>query len=143
LANSLKKNTIKTLIKSIKSLKGYLNPVVQELEKKMQNAAAEVLDFEEAHRCKTQLARLKNFQVKSTVVNPKLKNKDVLSFTRVADLGFVNYMKVSEGIIVASTSKEFKITSDDAIPGILSSILYDFRATSEVGSDEVISQSPR
>jgi excinuclease ABC subunit C len=124
-----------------KILKGYLNPVVQELEKKMQKAA-EVLDFEEAHRCKTQLARLKNFQVKSTVVNPKLKNKDVLSFTRVADLGFVNYMKVSEGIIVASTSKEFKITSDDAIPGILSSILYDFRATLKSEATEVILNHP-
>ena len=66
-------------IKAIRAIiKGNFKDSLQQFEEQMKERAAEMA-YEEAQRIKEKLDILKNYQAKSSIVNPKISNVDVFS----------------------------------------------------------------
>jgi excinuclease ABC subunit C len=87
-------------IEQIKNmLKGNFSAVKSHLKAEMQRAAEE-MKFELAHQLKEKLALFEDYQGKSTVVNPAIRNVDVFSIADDEKEAFVNYLKVINGAII-------------------------------------------
>lgn len=100
-------------IQSIREiLKGNYNEVIDHMTELM-HAYANVLDFEKAQSVKEKIEKLKNYQKKSTVVNPNIGNVDV--FTIVSDevTGYVNFLRINNGSIISAHTLEMKKKLDE------------------------------
>ena len=76
-------------------------------------AFAENLDFEKAQEHKIKLDALEDYQGKSTVVNPKIRDVDVFSIETDEKQAFVNYLKVVNGAIINTYTLEMTQNLDD------------------------------
>ncbi|NQY29157.1 MAG: excinuclease ABC subunit UvrC [Flavobacteriaceae bacterium] len=76
--------------------------------KKLMNAYAENLQFEDAQRIKEKVEVLENYQSKSTIVNPKISNVDVFSIVSDESYGYINFLQISYGSIIRSHTLELK-----------------------------------
>lgn len=88
-------------------LKGNLNEVKVHLKKQMHEAAKN-LAFEDAHKYKMHLDIVEKFQAKSTIVPPTIQDVEVLSVVSDSNKGFVNYLRVTNGIITRARNLEIK-----------------------------------
>ena len=87
-------------IEQIKNiLKGNFAAVKSHLKEEMQRYA-ENLQFEQAQIAKDKLALFEDYQGKSTVVNPAIKDVDVFAIADDEKEAFVNYLKVVNGAII-------------------------------------------
>ncbi|MDI9320381.1 MAG: excinuclease ABC subunit UvrC [Phycisphaerales bacterium] len=95
-------------------LKGNIGVVLKGLKTEMSVLAAN-LEYEKAEIIKQKMLSLQQYQQKSTVVNPKLNNIDVVSLLSDEKEAYVNFMMLQNGtIIYANTSKiEKKIEDED------------------------------
>ncbi len=80
-------------------LKGNFAAVKQHLKEEMQRAA-ENLQFEQAQALKEKLGLFEDYQGKSTVVNPNIRDVDVFAIAEDEKEAFVNYLKVVNGAII-------------------------------------------
>ncbi|MBK6995153.1 MAG: excinuclease ABC subunit C [Lewinellaceae bacterium] len=80
-------------------LKGNFAAVKNHLKDEMARAAAE-MRFEQAQVLKEKLALFEDYQGKSTVVNPSIKDVDVFAIADDEKEAFVNYLKVVNGAII-------------------------------------------
>ncbi|CAM1334408.1 excinuclease ABC subunit UvrC [Tenacibaculum aestuariivivum] len=95
-------------IKAIRNiLKGNFKEILEKLQRIMLAFASE-MKFEEAQKIKDKLASLKNYQAKSTIVNPSINNVDVFSIISDETHGYANFFKVMNGAIVQSYTTEIK-----------------------------------
>ena len=104
-------------------LKGNTGEVFNYLKNTMQRYAAE-MQFENAEIYKKKIADLHMYTSKSTVVNPRLGDMDVVSVVSEEDRAFVNYMMVVSGNIVYSKNLRVDKKLDESDREILS-IAYD------------------
>ena len=88
-------------------LKGDIRSVIKHLEVLMQDFAKEMA-FEQAQSVKEKIELLKNYQAKSTIVNPKINDVDVFSIVSDEKYAYVNFFKVASGAIIQSHSLELK-----------------------------------
>lgn len=89
-----------TKIEQIKNvLKGNFAPVRQHLANEMQHFA-EQMQFELAHQMKEKLTLFDDYQGKSTVVNPNIKDVDVFAIAADEKEAYVNFMKVANGALI-------------------------------------------
>ncbi len=87
-------------IEQIKNmLKGNFSAVKSHLKAEMQQAAEE-MKFELAQQLKEKLALFEDYQGKSTVVNPSIRDVDVFAIAEDEKEAFVNYLKVVNGAII-------------------------------------------
>ncbi|MFN0036146.1 MAG: excinuclease ABC subunit UvrC [Saprospiraceae bacterium] len=87
-------------IEQIKNiLKGNFAAVKNHLKEEMARAASE-MKFEQAQVLKEKLALFEDYQGKSTVVNPAIRDVDVFSIADDEKEAFVNYLKVVNGAII-------------------------------------------
>lgn len=88
-----------------KIISGDIKSVIKHLKNEMNNFAVN-LDYENAHKTKEKLTLLKNYQSKSTIVNPNINNVDV--FTMISDdsTAFINFLKINSGAIIQSYTLE-------------------------------------
>lgn len=87
-------------IEQIKNmLKGNFTAVKSHLKAEMQLAATE-MRFEHAQNFKEKLALFEDYQGKSTVVNPAIRDLDVFAIADDEKEAFVNYLKVANGAII-------------------------------------------
>jgi excinuclease ABC subunit C len=119
-------------------LKGQLN-IPQQYFKQNMVAAAEKMEFEKAHGWKQKLDLLQNFQAKSTVVNPKIGNVDVVAIASDEESAYVNYLKIVNGYIMAAQTLEVKKKLDEPDDEILALVLFEMRTTYESDAKEIIS----
>ena len=103
------------------------------------NAAAEKMEFEKAHEWKMKLETLQSFQSKSTVINPKIGNVDVVAIASDEDAAYVNYLKIVNGYIMAAQTLEVKKKLDEPDDEILALVLFEMRTTYESDAKEIIS----
>lgn len=94
-------------------LKGNLSLVKNYFKDAMQTHA-EALEYELAHRFKEKLDLLDKFQVKSTVVNPKISDLDVFTIVSENSKAFVNYLNIKNGSIISSQTVELKKKLDES-----------------------------
>lgn len=107
-------------------LKGNFKEATEFLTAQMQKYATE-LAFEEAQKIKEKLELLKNYQAKSTVVNPSISNVDVYSIVSDDDYAYVNFFNIVNGAIIRSHTSEIKKKLDETDAQILEQAIITFR----------------
>lgn len=118
-------------------LKGQMS-IPQQYFKQNMVQAAEKLEFEKAHEWKIKLELLQNFQTKSTVVNPKIGNVDVIVIASDEEAAYVNYLKIVNGYIMAAQTLEVKKKLEETDEEILALVLFEMRTTYESEAKEII-----
>jgi len=89
---------------------------------------ADDLKFEQANLIKSKINALENYQYKSTVVNPKISNVDVFSYSEDENFVYVNFLQISFGSIVRSFNLEIKSKIDEGIKKIFRTSSYRNKA---------------
>lgn len=125
-------------IKNIKHiLRGNLTEVKVHLKNLMQLAAND-LKFEEAARYKRKLDVLDSYQSKSTIVTGILNDVDVFSIVSDDKFAFINYLKVSNGIIIQTQTFEVKKKMDESDAELLGFAIAEVRDEYNSSSKEII-----
>lgn len=118
-------------------LKGNINEVVKLLKDEMAGNAAN-MQFEKAQIIKNKIESLQTYQSKSTIVNPRLGNVDVVGMTTDENYFFINYMMVSKGSIVYAKTIQVQKKLDEQEADVLSLALASLRDTFQSNAEEVI-----
>ena len=98
---------------------------------------ADKMEFEEAQRIKDKINVLENYQVKSTVVNPKINNVDVFSIISDNAFAYVNFLQLSHGSIVRSHTLEIKKKLDESDEELLQLAIVEIRQRFKSESKEL------
>ncbi|RLD69936.1 MAG: excinuclease ABC subunit C, partial [Bacteroidetes bacterium] len=126
------------IIDQIRSIiKGNISQVILELQRLMLEAA-DKMDFEKAQLLKEKIGILENYKSKSTIVNPKIDNVDVLSIINEEKMAYVNYLRVIKGAVVQAHTVELKKKLDETEEDLLLFALTDFRNRFHSTADEII-----
>lgn len=121
-------------------MKGNIQDVVRHLKDEMQDQAAQ-LAFEKAQIIKFKIDSLLQYQSKSTVVNPKMDNADVITMVADEQHYYVNYMMVNKGTIIQSkTLCVEQKTEEESEEDVLSLILDKMRETFASNAYEVLTE---
>ena len=117
-------------------LRGNLKVVKEHLQKKMERASAD-WKFEDANRYKYRLDLLTKYQNRSTVVNPRITDVDVINISQNERYAYINYLRVSGGIIIQSRNIEMKKKMDEPLEDLLE-IAYGEISIHNANTTEVI-----
>lgn len=118
-------------------LKGHFTSVKRYLKEEMQRQA-EQLNFERAQEIKVQYDALTNYQGRSTVVNPKIRDVDVFSLTQDDDVAYFNYLKVVDGAIINTFTMELDTNLDEEKEDVLIFAIQTLREKYQSIAPEVI-----
>ena len=125
-------------IRQIKDiLKGNISSVIKYL-KDLMEAYVTDLEFEKAEEIRKRLESLKNYQSKSTVVNPKMNDVDVFSFIEDDTAGYVNYIRVINGAIIQSHTMEFRKKLNESADEILQMAISETKNRSQHIAKEIL-----
>jgi excinuclease ABC subunit C len=114
-------------IEAIRNIvKGNFKESLNRFKDQMKKYAVD-LHFEDAQRIKDKIDVLENYQVKSTVVNPKISNVDVFSVISDPDYGYVNFLQLSHGAIIRSHTLEIKKKLDETDAEMLELAVVEIR----------------
>ena len=122
-------------------LKGNLSIVKNHFKSEMLTAA-EALEFESAQKFKDKIDLLDKFQIRSTIVNPKLSELDVFTIVSEKQVAFVNYMQVKNGAIILARTVEIKKKLEESDEDVLSLVAFELRDRHSSTNKEVISNIP-
>ncbi len=109
-----------------KILRGDLQQVQNFLKKKMMTHAAN-LEFEEAAKLKHKLDLLENYRSKSTVVDTNISNVEAFGFAKDINSYYISYLRIQNGVIVASHSVEIRKRIEETDEDILAYAIVDIR----------------
>lgn len=98
---------------------------------------ANAMEFEKAQQIKEKIEVLENYQVKSTVVNPKISNVDVFSIFSDETHAYVNFLQVSHGAIIRSHTIEIKKKLDEKNEHLLQLAVVEIRQRFSSESKEI------
>jgi excinuclease ABC subunit C len=98
---------------------------------------ANEMRFEEAQQIKEKIDILENYQVKSTVVNPKISNVDVFSIISDEAFAYVNFLQLSHGSIVRSHTMELKKKLSEKDEELLQLAIVEIRQRFNSQSKEI------
>lgn len=118
-------------------LKGHFGSVKRYLKAEMQRHA-EALEFERAQEIKVQYDALENYQGRSTVVNPNIKDVDVFSLEQDEDMAYFNYLKVVDGAIINTFTMELDKNLNDKQEDLLVFAIQTLREKYQSIAPEVI-----
>ncbi|MGB5646165.1 MAG: excinuclease ABC subunit UvrC [Muriicola sp.] len=107
-------------------IKGNFKSSLHYFKKEMKALAAEMY-FEEAERIKNKIEVLENYQVKSTIVNPKINNVDVFSIISDDAYAYINFLQLSHGSIIRSHTMEIKKKLQEADKDLLQLAIIELR----------------
>ena len=117
-------------------IKGNFRTSLNYFRNRMNHLASE-MQFEAAQVMKEKIDVLENYQVKSTVVHPKISDVDVFSIVSDPTHAYVNYMQISHGLIVRSHTLEIKKKLEESDKDLLALAIVDLRARFESDCREV------
>jgi excinuclease ABC subunit C len=117
-------------------IKGNFKSSLHYFKSRMKLLATE-MKFEEAQLIKDKIAVLENYQVKTTIVNPKINNVDV--FTIISDevFAYVNFLQLSHGSIIRSHTLEIKKKLDETDEELLQLAIIEIRLRFNSRSTEI------
>ena len=118
-------------------LKGDFGDLLDDLKRQMY-AAAEELRFEEAEAVKRKLHLLEEYQSRSTVVDTKVTDVDVVSILSDDRHAWVNYMRCKHGAIIYSISNEVKKQLDESDAELLATVIPALHEQSHSTAQEII-----
>ncbi|MDY0089570.1 MAG: excinuclease ABC subunit UvrC [Flavobacteriaceae bacterium] len=122
-------------------LKGNFKDSIRDFKKQMNKLSAE-LEFEEAQQIKEKIEILKNYQAKSTILNPKISNIDVFSIVSDETMAYVNFLQISHGAIVRSHTLELKKKLNESDEELLELAVIELRERFKLSSKEVVLPFP-
>ncbi|MEO0526882.1 MAG: excinuclease ABC subunit UvrC [Bacteroidota bacterium] len=117
-------------------IKGNFKSSLNYFRKQMKVLASE-MNFEEAQRIKDKIEVLENYQVKSTIVNPKINNVDVFSIISDEAFAYVNFLQLSHGSIIRSHTMEIKKKLDESNVDLLQLAILEIRQRFNSNSKEL------
>ncbi|MBT8183653.1 MAG: excinuclease ABC subunit UvrC, partial [Eudoraea sp.] len=117
-------------------VKGNFKSSLKYFRKQMKSLAAQ-MKYEEAQRIKDKIEILENYQVKSTIVNPKINNVDVFSIISDDTYAYVNFLQLSHGSIIRSHTMEIKKKLDEPDKDLLQMSIVEIRQRFNSQSGEV------
>jgi excinuclease ABC subunit C len=118
-------------------LKGNLSKVKSHFKEKMGEAATN-MEFETAQSFKEKLDLLENFQAKSLVVNPNIDDIDVFTVVSTEEAAYLSFLKVIQGSITQTLTREIKRKLDETDEEILLLNIIEIRDALNSRADEVI-----
>jgi len=125
-------------LKQLKNfLKGRLGPVIQHFKNGMK-IHAERMEFEKAEIVRKKIEFIENYQSKSIVVTPKLRDVDVFSVVKENDSAYVNYLMVQNGTIIQTKTLKVETHLDETTEEILSFSIAQLRTTFSSQAKEII-----
>lgn len=125
-------------IEQIKNiLKGNFTAVKAHLRDEMQRFA-ENLQFEQAQIAKDKLALFEDYQGKSTVVNPSIRDVDVFAIAADEKEAFVNYLKVVSGAIIHTFTLTLTKNLDEDHETLLAFAIPELRHKFNSAAEEII-----
>ena len=107
-------------------IKGNFKSSLSYFKKEMLQLAEE-MRFEEAQQIKEKIEVLENYQVKSTVVNPKINNVDVFSIVSDETHAYINFLQLSHGAIIRSHTSELKKKLEETDEELLQMAIVELR----------------
>lgn len=107
-------------------IKGNFKSSIHYFKGQMKALAAE-MKFEEAQQIKEKIEVLENYQVKTTIVNPKINNVDVFTIISDEAFAYVNFLQLSHGSIVGSHTLEIKKKLDEKDEELLQLAIVEIR----------------
>jgi len=122
-------------------LKGNLSAVIQHFKKEMQGHVQK-LEFEKAARIKDKIEHLKNYQVRSAVVNTRMGSVDVFSILEDGNIAYVNYLAVNAGTIVQTKTITLEKQLEETAAEILAFAIAQLRTSFDSSSNEIIVPFP-
>lgn len=117
-------------------VKGNFKSSLHYFKGQMKQLAAD-MRFEEAQRIKEKIEILENYQVKSTIVNPKISNVDVFTILSDNAFAYVNFLQLSHGSIIRSHTMEIKKKLDEEDKDLLSLAILEIRQRFNATSKEL------
>ncbi len=117
-------------------IKGNFKESLKKLSDLM-NFFAQEMRFEEAQEVKEKIESLKNYQSKSTIINPSISNVDVFSIISDESYGYVNFFKVVNGAIIQSHTSEIKKKLDETDKEMLELAIVELRRRFNSVSKEI------
>lgn len=117
-------------------VKGNFKSSLQYFKHQMKKLAGE-MEFEKAQLIKEKIEVLENYQVKSTIVNPKINNVDVFSIISDDGYAYVNFLQLSHGSIVRSHTMEIKKKLAENDEDLLQLAIVEIRQRFESKSKEL------
>jgi len=117
-------------------LKGNYTELIRDL-KQMMGEFADRYEFELAQEVKEKIEVLSNFQAKSTIVHPSIHDVDIFTIASDPQAGYVNFMKVSNGVIVQSYTTEVKKRMDESEAEMLEYSIVEIRDKFQSSSKEI------
>ncbi|HAD13998.1 MAG TPA: excinuclease ABC subunit C [Saprospirales bacterium] len=125
-------------IESIKNiLKGNFSAVKNHLKEEMLRYA-ENMQFEHAQQTKEKLALFEDYQGKSTVVNPSIKDVDVFAIADDEKEAFVNYLKVANGAVIHTYTLTLTKNLDEDRETLLVYAIQNMRERFQSMTQEII-----
>lgn len=122
---------------AIDIIEGNMKEVITELQSEM-HAFSDKMEFEKAHEIKEKIELLKNYQAKSTIVNPKIHNVDVFGIVEDSSSAYITYFKVMNGAIIQTQNIELKKRLEEKTDEILLLAIVDLRKTYVSQTKELI-----
>jgi len=80
---------------------------------------AEAMEFEKAQQQKDKLNALKNYQSKSQIVSTTIKDVDVFGLAIDEKEAYINYIKIVNGNIINTDTREIVMNLDDDAESLL------------------------
>ena len=107
-------------------IRGNISTVKRLLKEQMQEEAAN-LAFESAQKTKEKIALLERYQAKSTVVNTSISDVDVFTVFTDNAYGYVNYLKIIEGMVIQAHTVELKKKMNESEAALLEIAIPEIR----------------
>ncbi len=118
-------------------LKGNLSPVMQYFKQEMKGHVAK-MEFEKAALYQIKIEHLKNYQVRSAVVNTRIGSVDVFSILEDGNIAYVNYLAVNNGTIVQTKTITLEKRLDETAAEVLAFAAAQIRDSFGSTTQEII-----
>tara|TARA_X000001036_G_scaffold100309_1_gene93498 strand:- start:3394 stop:5127 length:1734 start_codon:yes stop_codon:yes gene_type:complete len=118
-------------------IKGNFKSSIEGFKAEMERLSI-LTEFEKAQKIKEKLEILYNYQVKSTIVNPKISDVDVFSIFSDDAFSYVNFMQISFGAIISSYTIEIKKNLNESDQEILRVSIIELRQRFNSKSNNII-----
>lgn len=118
-------------------LKGNLGVVKKSLKDRIKKLSTQY-KYEEAKILNDKLELLEQYQNKSAIINPKLKDLDVFSYEETENTALVNYLKIIKGNVIHTKTIEISKDKHETKEEILSYVIFESREKFNSTSKEII-----
>jgi len=118
-------------------LSGKFSAVKRHLKEEMQ-VYAEGMEFEKAQKIKEKLAAFEDYQGRSTVVNPSVRDVDVFTLDTDEEYAYVNYLKVANGAIINTFTLELMKNLNEEESDLLTYGVRELREKFFSFSEEIV-----